>query len=66
MQNCIISLNAAPSKGRAEEGAAMLDAIAAEVGPFLRQLAAQGWTNGSWMSGISMESDGVSGLQPSD
>jgi len=55
-----------PSKGRAEEGAAMLDAIAAEVGPFLRQLAAQGWTNGSWMSGISMESDGVSGLQPSD
>lgn len=42
-----------PSKGSAEEGAAILDAIAAEVGPFLRELASHGWTNGAWMSGIS-------------
>ena len=44
-----------PSKGTAEEGAAILDAIAAEVGPFLRDLAANGWVNGSWMSGIERE-----------
>jgi creatinine amidohydrolase len=43
-----------PSKGSAAEGAAILDAIAAEVGPFLRQLAAHGWVNGSWMSGIEL------------
>jgi creatinine amidohydrolase len=42
----------APSKGSAEEGEAMVDAIAAVVGPFLRNLAANGWTNGAWMSGI--------------
>lgn len=42
-----------PSRGSAEEGAAIIDAIAAEVGPFLRELAANGWVNGSWMSGIS-------------
>ncbi|MEA2524606.1 MAG: creatinine amidohydrolase [Thermomicrobiales bacterium] len=41
-----------PSRGTAEEGAAILDAIAAHVGPFLRDLAANGWRNGSWMSGI--------------
>jgi creatinine amidohydrolase len=41
------------SRGSAEEGAAILDAIANEVGPFLRELAAHGWTNGSWMSGIN-------------
>jgi creatinine amidohydrolase len=44
-----------PSKGTAEEGAAILDAIAAEVGPFLRELAAHGWVNGGWMSGIERE-----------
>lgn len=44
-----------PSRGSAEEGAAILDAIAAAVGPFLRDLAAHGWTNGSWMSGIERE-----------
>jgi creatinine amidohydrolase len=42
-----------PSRGSAEEGAAIIDAIAAEVGPFLRELAANGWVNGSWMSGIT-------------
>ena len=44
-----------PSKGTAEEGEIILNAIAAEVGPFLRDLAANGWTNGAWMSGISKE-----------
>ena len=42
----------APSQGSAEEGEAIVEAIAAEVGPFLRRLAANGWMNGSWMSGI--------------
>lgn len=42
----------APSKGSAQEGEAMVEAIAAVVGPFLRDLAANGWTNGAWMSGI--------------
>jgi creatinine amidohydrolase len=42
-----------PGRGSAEEGAAILDAIAAHVGPFLRQLAAENWQNGAWMSGIS-------------
>ncbi len=42
----------APSQGSAAEGGAIVDAIAAEVGPFLRQLAANGWMNGAWMSGI--------------
>ena len=42
----------APSQGSAAEGEAIVDAIAAEVGPFLRQLAANGWMNGAWMSGI--------------
>lgn len=43
------------SAGTAEEGAAILDAIAAHVGPFLRDLAAHEWRGGAWMSGI--ESD---------
>jgi creatinine amidohydrolase len=38
--------------GTAEEGEAILAAVAAEVGPFLRKLAANGWQNGGWMSGI--------------
>lgn len=42
----------APSKGTREEGEAILSAIAAHVGPFLRDLAANNWQNGSWMSGI--------------
>ena len=42
----------AATKGTAEEGAAILDAIAARVGPFLRQLAANGWQGGAWLSGI--------------
>jgi creatinine amidohydrolase len=41
-----------PSQGSAAEGEAILDAVAAHVGPFLRDLAANGWRNGSWMSGI--------------
>lgn len=42
----------APSQGSAAEGAAILDALAAHVGPFLRELAANGWRNGPWLSGI--------------
>ena len=41
-----------PSRGSAEEGAAILDALAGHVGPFLRELAANGWRNGPWSSGI--------------
>ncbi len=41
-----------PARATAAEGEAILDAIAAEVGPFLRELAGNGWTNGAWMSGI--------------
>lgn len=41
-----------PSHGSAEEGAAVLDALAAHVGPFLRELAANEWRNGPWMSGV--------------
>lgn len=44
-----------PSRGRAEEGAAILEALAGHVGPFLRELAANGWRNGPWMSGIGAE-----------
>lgn len=43
----------APSRGSAEEGEAILDAIAAHIGPFLRQLHAASWQNGPWMSGIT-------------
>jgi creatinine amidohydrolase/Fe(II)-dependent formamide hydrolase-like protein len=43
-----------PSQGTAAEGEIVLDAIAAHVGPFLRQLAAEGWQNGAWMSGITL------------
>jgi creatinine amidohydrolase len=42
-----------PSRGTSEEGEAILDAIAAHVGPFLRQLSSENWQNGAWMSGIS-------------
>jgi creatinine amidohydrolase len=45
-----------PSEGSADEGEAILDALAAHLGPFLRQLADEGWQNGSWMSGITLES----------
>jgi creatinine amidohydrolase len=41
-----------PSRGSAEEGEAVLDALAAYVGPFLRELAANGWRSGPWMSGV--------------
>ncbi len=41
--------------GTAEEGAAILDAIAGHVGPFLRELAANGWMGGAWMSGITLD-----------
>jgi creatinine amidohydrolase len=43
----------APSRGSAAEGEAILDAMAAHLGPFLRQLHAENWQNGAWMSGIS-------------
>lgn len=41
-----------PSKGSADEGAAILDALAAYVGPFLRELAANDWRAGRWLSGV--------------
>jgi creatinine amidohydrolase/Fe(II)-dependent formamide hydrolase-like protein len=41
-----------PSRGSAEEGEAVLDALAAHVGLFLRELAANGWRSGPWMSGV--------------
>lgn len=43
----------APRKGTAAEGAAIVDAVAAAVVPFLRQLREHGWRNGPWMSGIT-------------
>ncbi|CAN5862594.1 creatininase family protein [soil metagenome] len=43
-----------PSKGSAKEGAAIVEAIAGQVVPFLRKLDANGWVNGAWMSGIEM------------
>lgn len=43
----------APSRGTAAEGEAILDGLAAHLGPFLRQLHAEGWQNGPWMSGIT-------------
>lgn len=43
------------TRATAAEGAAILDAIAGHVGPFLRALAANGWRGGSWMSGITMD-----------
>jgi creatinine amidohydrolase len=46
----------APSQGSAEEGEAILDAIAGGAVPFLRDLDDHGWTNGSWMSGIAIGS----------
>lgn len=54
----------APSEGSAEEGEAMVEAIAAEVGPFLRNLSANGWMNGSWMSGIEAPADGTDPRHP--
>lgn len=44
-----------PSTGSAEEGEAVLDALGAHVGPFLRELAANDWRSGSWLSGIEQE-----------
>jgi creatinine amidohydrolase len=39
----------APSQGSAEEGAAIVDALAAQVVPYLRTLDANGWRPGAWM-----------------
>lgn len=39
----------APSAGSAEEGAAIVDALAANVVPYLRRLDANGWRPGPWM-----------------
>ena len=44
-----------PSQGTAAEGEAILEAIAVHVGPFLRELDANNWQTGSWMSGIERE-----------
>ncbi len=38
-----------PACGSAEEGAAIVEAIAAQVVPFLRRLDANGWRPGAWM-----------------
>lgn len=38
--------------GSAEEGAAIVEALTALVVPFLRELRANGWKRGSWLSGI--------------
>ncbi len=45
----------AATRATAAEGAAVLDAVAGHVGPFLRELAANGWMGGAWMSGITKE-----------
>jgi hypothetical protein len=42
-----------PSKGTAAEGEAVLNAITLHITPFLRELSANNWQNGSWMSGIT-------------
>lgn len=39
----------APSQGSAEEGAAIVAALAAQVVPYLRTLDANGWRPGAWM-----------------
>jgi len=41
----------AASRGTAAEGEAIVDALAASVVPFLRQLDANGWQPGPWMDG---------------
>ncbi len=41
-----------PSLGTAAEGQAVVEALAAYVGPFLRELANNDWSNGLWMSGM--------------
>jgi len=38
--------------GTAEEGAAIVTALSALVVPFLREMDANGWKRGSWLSGI--------------
>lgn len=38
-----------PARGSAEEGRAIVDAIAGQVVPFLRTLDANGWRPGQWM-----------------
>jgi creatinine amidohydrolase len=38
-----------PARGSAEEGRAIVDAIAGQVVPFLRRLDANGWAPGQWM-----------------
>jgi creatinine amidohydrolase len=37
------------AQGSAEEGEAMIKAIAADVAPFIRELDRNGWTRGPWM-----------------
>ena len=38
-----------PAQGSAEEGEAIVEAIAAQVVPFLRRLDVNGWRPGAWM-----------------
>lgn len=40
-----------PAAGSAEEGAAIVDALAAAVVPYLRRLDENGWRPGPWMEG---------------
>ena len=45
----------AASRGSVAEGEAILAALAAHLVPFLEDLAAHGWQNGAWMSGITRD-----------
>lgn len=48
-QLCPDGYSGAASQGSADEGAAIVDALAAEVVPFLRQLDANNWRPGPWI-----------------
>ena len=41
----------ASSRGSAEDGAAIVDVLAAQIVPYLRRLDAHGWRPGPWMYG---------------
>jgi creatinine amidohydrolase/Fe(II)-dependent formamide hydrolase-like protein len=43
------------TQATAAEGEAILNAVGEHVGAFLKDLAANGWQGGSWMSGITKD-----------
>lgn len=47
----------APSRGSAEEGEAVLDALEEYVTPFLRKLIENDWQMGTWASGVNADLD---------